>query len=295
MRWWKVGVLITHFGVIFLLLGGLISFKYSQHGQLSLLTGEVSDEFVSSTSWELAVKKAGATGEFLIPEERLHDLDDGDSAVFRSSELPFELALTDFHVNCEPTVSRAESPLPLQVGEFRLKGLPRDKEAVGNVRGVHLSVREAGSERKAILWGGTTMPYVFTTGEGERWAVELRRVHRSLPFQIRLEEFRREVYPGTGMPKAFESDVLKIEDGVSHPVKISMNEPLRHRGYTLYQSSYQEPSRRSGGRWLSTFAVARNPADNLPLIATIIISLGMLVHFLVKLIRYLVAEAGGRS
>ena len=292
LRWWKIGILVCHLGVVFLLLGSLVSFRSSQHGQLRLLTGETSDLIVSSEAWEVAVQKDGAGKEIIIPEERLRDLGEDRLAVFRSADLPFGLTFTGYLENCEPAVSRSTTPVLHQVGDFVLREQPREKNVGANIPGIKVMVAE--TAQTALLWGGSTAPYVVESG-GERFGIELRRVQRYLPFQIRLEEFRQELYPGTGMPKAYESDVLQIEDEVSRPVKISMNEPLRHKGYTLYQSSFDRPSQRTGMRWMSVFSVVWNPADNLPLIATIIICLGVLAHFLIKLIRHQVAETGGKS
>ena len=83
------------------------------------------------------------------------------------------------------------------------------------------------------------------------------------------------------------SDVTKIENGISQALKITMNEPLRHKGYTLFQASWGPANAKPGEPLFSTFAVVKNPADKFPEYACIIIAFGLLVHFSQKLFRYI--------
>ncbi len=70
--------------------------------------------------------------------------------------------------------------------------------------------------------------------------VEFRPAQRELPFTVKLLDFRKIDYPGTQMASGFESDVQLTDPqrGVILMRKISMNNPLRYRGYSLYQSSF---------------------------------------------------------
>jgi hypothetical protein len=82
--------------------------------------------------------------------------------------------------------------------------------------------------------------------------------------------------------------VTRIEDGAAQPIHITMNQPLRHRGYTFYQSSYTRPGDGPGRdpRWMSVFSVVENPADRVPILACFIIGLGLLITMVRKLILY---------
>ncbi len=62
-----------------------------------------------------------------------------------------------------------------------------------------------------------------------------------LPFSVELKKFIVEYYP-TGMPKLFASEVV-VQDpanGVTLPARIEVNHPLSYRGYTLYQSDFDD-------------------------------------------------------
>jgi hypothetical protein len=81
------------------------------------------------------------------------------------------------------------------------------------------------------------------------------------------------------MDSRFSSYVTKVEDGVERDVHVTMNEPLRHRGYTFYQSGWGPPGASPGEPHYSTFSVVRNPSDRVPIWACTVIALGLLVHF----------------
>ncbi len=74
-----------------------------------------------------------------------------------------------------------------------------------------------------------------------------------------------------------------------------MNQPLRHKGYTLYQSSWGPPNAGPDTKLYSVLAVVQNPVDQLPMWATVVICFGILLQSLLRLFLYLRSEAGGRS
>ena len=127
--------------------------------------------------------------------------------------------------------------------------------------------------------------------EGRRFGIEFRHERYAMPFTIALEDFEKIDHPGIGMPKSFSSDVKVTEAGSSRDLTISMNEPLRSGGLVVYQASWGPSNARPGDPLFSTFAVVRNPADQYPLYACIVIAIGMLLHFSRKLLRHMSLEA----
>jgi hypothetical protein len=127
------------------------------------------------------------------------------------------------------------------------------------------------------------------------WTVELERRSWPLPFTVLLTKFTRELHPGTSIPKVFRSDIVKIEGDSRQPAEITMNEPFRHKGYTLYQASGGRSNGGPGDRSFSTFAVVRNPAEALPLYSCSIVGFGLLAHFTLKLFRYLRTQSKAGS
>jgi cytochrome c biogenesis protein len=64
---------------------------------------------------------------------------------------------------------------------------------------------------------------------------------QDLPFELSLKAFQVEFY-STGMPKLFASDVevFDPETQVRFPARIEVNKPLRYKGVTVYQSSFED-------------------------------------------------------
>ena len=70
-----------------------------------------------------------------------------------------------------------------------------------------------------------------------------------------------------------------------------MNKPMRTEGITLYQARWDEPQ----GRPYSGFAIVQNPSDQWPKYALYIAALGLSIHFLSKLGRFLVKSPKPKS
>src|SRR5690606_26499131 len=62
-----------------------------------------------------------------------------------------------------------------------------------------------------------------------------------LPFALKLNKFIVDYY-STGMPSSFKSEVevTDPETGASFSQTIEVNEPLRYKGVTVYQSSFDD-------------------------------------------------------
>lgn len=61
-----------------------------------------------------------------------------------------------------------------------------------------------------------------------------------LPFEIKLNKFVLDRYPGSNSPSSYKSEVTLIdkEQSVEKPYSIYMNHILKYRGYRFFQSSY---------------------------------------------------------
>jgi hypothetical protein len=123
---------------------------------------------------------------------------------------------------------------------------------------------------------------------------------RKLDFTLRLEKFTREYHPGTNIPKTYSSRVVvrepaapdasgKVPPPTERPAEIAMNHPLRHGGYTFYQSSFWTDERDEMGQPLArpleitVLQVVRNAGWWLPYASTLLISVGLLLQFLTSL------------
>jgi ResB-like family protein len=277
------GIVVAHLGILVMLLGAAVEFTWSQKGHATLSEGSTTAEFQSYYDWEIAIaeaKVAGPVTEEVVPGEQFAHLTNGRSTVFSAQALPFDLEVHDFLPNCEPRL------VPGAKDGVALAEMPRHKEAEQDEAGAHVTVlpKNGGPEVTGLLWSRQRAPLTVAV-DGRRYTIDLTHRRFPMPFAIHLDDFRREMHPGTGMAKSFESDVTKLQAGVPQKVKISMNQPLRQSGYTLYQSGFMEPGS-GGGRWWSTFSVVKNPADDVPLVSCVIVTAGLLLHFAQKLVRH---------
>lgn len=77
--------------------------------------------------------------------------------------------------------------------------------------------------------------------EGEQSSLAYTRNENEIPlgFEIRCDDFDVSFYEKTDTPKAFSSKLTIIENGKEVLTKtIGVNEPLKYKGITFYQSSY---------------------------------------------------------
>lgn len=112
---------------------------------------------------------------------------------------------------------------------------------------------------------------------------------RPLGFELKMLDFQRGFDPGTEKASRFSSDVLLTDKAAAirnKPIHISMNEPLTHRGYTFYQSSFvREEDPRTGretGRVQSVLQVGLNPGRRVIYLGCFLIVAGAFLQFYMR-------------
>jgi hypothetical protein len=129
------------------------------------------------------------------------------------------------------------------------------------------------------FWITTNRPATFETQEG--WVtVNLGLKSFTLPFSLKLSDFRKVDYPGTQSAASFESDVILTDaaNQVRLEKKIQMNEPLDYAGFRIFQSSFiQDPNLGEA----SVFTIAKNPGIWFIYIGGMIILAGVITLFYV--------------
>ena len=283
--------MITHLGLILMLAGGAITVFTGKDAQLTLDEGDGSNVAIAFGEWELSVMPMARDNAAPV----VHALDARKLRPGRTINLPggqLAIRVEEYHRNCMAVKDAVANP-PINSGHHTaLNPLPGNKERGADMPGVIFTLLEDGKESgRYLLWGRDPNPTALQTGPG-MW-LGLRRMRVPLPATIQLVDFRRELYPGSPIAKSYESQVIvDAGDDLERNVLISMNKPLRLGNFTFYQSSF---SSTPGGRESSTFSVVKNSARTLPYIATGATAFGMMLHFIIVLIRRLkrkpVAEA----
>jgi ResB-like family len=114
---------------------------------------------------------------------------------------------------------------------------------------------------------GKDAMYIFSFGK--------KRV--DMGFDIFLKNFEIGRYQGTMRAASYASQVL-LRSGEEH--RISMNEPLKKNGLTIYQASFQENDR--GEPIASVFSVNEDPGRWIKYFGSLLISVGVLWLFVNK-------------
>ncbi len=280
-----LGILVTHAGIVLLLVAAFVKHHASQDGRVTLREGESADWFESDQRWELAVRESlpdGGVRQHVVPFDALERAGGAAPVQVAAEGLPFTLAVREAHSNCRPAARGAQ--------DVQFVPEPRDREVGRNIPGARFDVVLAGSDAplEGLIWGAQRAPFAAIV-DRRRFEFDLRRERHPLPFTLSLADFRKEDHPRSSMPRSFESDVLVDGD---RKVTISMNEPLRAGGLVVYQASWGPQGAGPDAVLFSTFAVVRNPADALPLIACIVIALGLMHHFTRKLVRHVKLQRG---
>lgn len=294
-RTWRIaGVYVTHFGIALLLLAGFVKLEFSDDGYLAVWEGDQANFFESHYHWELAVARAAdGSREFVIDEDVLRGAH-GARLALQHQDLPFDLVVDAYAPNVTTRQDDGDLRDTDVVEGTSLLALPLSVEREHDLPGGYLTLRpRTEPEQRLVILGSEMLrprPRVVTVG-GEQWTVELRKKRYPLPFTIRVDDFRKEVHPGTTMARSFESDVTQRVGRDERRVKIEMNQPLRDEGFILFQSNWGPQGPGNHTRFWSLFSVVRNPSDQWPLIACIVIALGLSIHFILVLWRYVAREA----
>ena len=278
--WKRSGTIITHFGILILIFGGMMSYVTSKEGYLMVQEGASSATIEDYHQRVLVVKKGDAR-VFVTPYETLST--QAPHATVSSPSFPFQITIIKACYNCGIT----KRPVEDQAGWTRpgmfMQLVPKEKDPQDekNMTGIEFSVTgtEADQDGKYLTFDKFPKPPHITvtdpkSGAKVDYTIAIERATRDLPFSITLEKFTEDFHPGTDMARAFQSKIIVTDGATSWPALIQMNQPLRYRGYTLYQSSFDM----SGDKPFTILTVVENKGRIFPYIATLIIAFGLILH-----------------
>jgi len=270
----NLGNLITHTGILFLLVGSFLTFYFSQESSLVLKEGQTGNVSSSTHLWELAIW----TGPGDSAERDVYAVDTAGFKPGFAVDFPdLDLAVTvgTFFRNCTPLKAADQTIVDLQEK-------PVEPEAEDNRAGGIFMIRSAGAGYRAVLFADEIVQAPLTH-QGRPVFLCLRNKRFPLPVSLTLKDFKATFYPNSAIPRSFSSRVTLQSPGgdVGRDVVISMNKPLRYRDYTFFQSSYFVDE---AGQENTILSVVKNRGRLLPYIASLWIFAGLLMQFLKKLL-----------
>lgn len=257
--WKNIGLVITHLGLVILLVSGFLTLHFSKEFHVDLYEGESSNTASDYMNWELVIiqEDNGKISKLSIDEKDLNE-------TLSMTGLALPLKIKSKYINSR----YFDTPFAGRI----LKEMPLEKDYEKNVRALIL----ASSSSEDIILQGDDEPSHSLQYEGRDYVLLLRRKQYKLPFALELIDVSRELHPGTGVAKSYQSEVVIHENDSSRELTISMNKPFRSGLYTAYQSSF---AINEEGEEMTVIAVVQNPNYSLPYIASLICSLGLFIHF----------------
>jgi hypothetical protein len=284
----KAGIVMIHLGIVLLLLGQLLTDLLAHESGMHLRNGEVKNYSEADRACELAVIETTAPDldtVVAVPDRRLRP-----GAAISVPQIPFTIRVKDYYSNSSVSTNSDGA------GAHRVetagggpaiwwRELPRETnmERRDMPSGLIELVSPQGTGSMGSLLVSTFInrPQEITT-QGRRFQLILRQRRFYKPFSFRLLEFRHDRYAGTEIPKNFSSRVrLQVpETGEDREVLIKMNTPLRFKGETFYQASFDQDD---GGTVLQ---VVHNPGWLTPYFSCILVGAGLVVQFLTHLIGF---------
>jgi len=291
LSWRKAGIFLTHFGLIVLLVGELMTGLWQEDFNLRLSEGETKNYAESFRNHELVLIDAtdAAFDEVVaVPEQWL-----ARKKPVQHPKLPFRVAVKSFypnsalHLRPAGAVAVAGDAAPLAnagLGDH-LVAAPQPITYRSDERNVPSAILEltglSGSIGTYLVSGHLPELQTFTH-EGRTWRLGLRLQRTYQPFSLTLLKFSHDRYPGTQIPRNFSSRLrLTTPDGRDdREVLIYMNNPLRYGGLTFYQAGFENDDR------TTILQVVRNPSWLVPYIACTLMTVGMTVQFSIHLLAF---------
>jgi len=304
----KIGILLVHAGLIFLLAGQFLTEIYQVESQMRLPVGATMNYTEDSRNHELAVidvTDPAHDSVVAIPESLL-----AKGGEIRPPGLPFTFRVRTYFTNSTPAGPMSGGGPKLQASQgigqkLLFAPLPEAERMDDENRPTALIEVLAGNqslgdwtvsywlaktplaeelqaEFGAMLNMSLTEPQKFAVA-GRTYEMALRPKRYPKPYSITLLEFKHDTYPGTDIPSNFSSRI-RLRDparGEDRDVLIRMNTPLRYAGETFYQASFEE------GDQVSILQVVRNPAAITPYVACSLVATGLIVQFLMHLIGFI--------
>ncbi|MBY0406790.1 MAG: cytochrome c biogenesis protein ResB [Rickettsiales bacterium] len=281
-RWTKqkIGTLIVHCGALLLLVGGFLTAALSSEGNMVIEEGGASNYVSDYHQYELTItddaqdnrQEVTFPQEFFKPEHNL-----------TSDSLPFKIKIDEFYENC--TIIRRPELLTdgtvhgmLVANEMKPAHTVLEDEK--NRSGIIFSVVSENPDingRYAIFEDMPIEQHLDISGK--KYLVTLRHKRTILPFEVGLIKFEKQIYPGTDKPRSFQSEVVIKDDNIQWHSLVSMNNPLRYKGYTFYQASFIEGE----SKQTTVLAVVKNVGAIFPYISSITICIGLLIHLFIRI------------
>ena len=302
------GIVVLHTGIAILMISELIVGLYGHESLMTIVEGEQTNYARDIREVELAIISPDGDQETVVavPQELLLQSADRvkqkqpDAAVISLAEygVPFDIRVTQFLPNSRLRSAGPDDELTESgLGSFAVP-VPLDPvdgmsdETNESAAYIEIIDRRTGQVVRKVLTSfsasehrSVSLPERITF-DSAPWDLVLRFRRNYRPYSVRLEDVRRDNYVGSNTPRNYQSTIV-ITDSRTHQSEeftLWMNNPLRYRGETFYQSGYHPLP---DGKEATTLQLVRNTGWMLPYIGCVVAAFGMFGHFWLTLRRFL--------
>lgn len=288
-------MVLLHGGIVIILLSELSTGLFAKESRMTIQEGGSANYTVDIRTPELAIiqsindeeEKVIAVPESLIKKgQRMsHDA------------LPFDYEVVKYFINSDlvrPQETDAENIATDGIGLRAIAvdaGVNTGVDTRGEVDrpAAYIKLFNKHGDKKGTEIG----TYLVSAGlgdsfnqpievDGETYNFIMRFERNYRDYEVELVDFIHDIYPGTTIPKDYRSVVIIKDPGndIERQVNIYMNNPLRFRGETFYQSSFI-------GSDTTILQVVRNHGWMAPYVACMVVGIGLIDHFCQSLFKFM--------
>ena len=304
--WKRTGIILIHLGLILLLVGEGITSSMAVESQMTIDEGSYAKFSSDIREVELAIIDPSSPDHdqvAVIPQSMLKS-----GVTFDQPQLPVKVTIEKYLPNStilgpmqagERDNVKATAGMNVgitAVGAPTHGGIDDDQDypaaylkltsRTGDATGTYLC-----SAMPLVVPGNRMLSAVQDAKVGDKTyqiALRFKRIYK--PYTVHLLSFTHARYVGTDEDRDFASRI-RLEDptrGVDREVRIWMNNPLRYHGETFYQAGFKP------GDKTTVLQVVSNPGWLMPYFACAIGALGLVIHFGMNLMKFLLARLGAR-
>jgi ABC-type transport system involved in cytochrome c biogenesis permease subunit len=301
------GNMLIHIAVGLLMFGQFIFGDRQIEERMTLLEGQTSNVAFRTDETELAVidESDPETDRVTVIAGRLLRARAGGEAI-AAEGVPFTIDILEYFPNSsvsganQPTASGRPPRNPATTGlgtRFVASSRPPEGGASSqpNIASAYVRLRAVdGSDLGTYLVSQflNDQGQIFMAAEGDRcdtvtvdgrpWRLQLRYRREYKPYDVTLDDVRKIDYAASDTPRDYSSYVTFTDrdSGAEQQGRIWMNNPVRYRGETFYQSQYSKVDL-GGGQVgeMTGLQVVENAGWLIPYVACVLAFWGMLVHF----------------
>lgn len=269
----RIGTIILHFGVLFLLIGAFVSNKYCIEGKIIIKENEYNNFFLRDDLYELKILDKETKSIIVIPMY-ISKYIDHDLNVNK-----INIHVSNFNNNCK-LINRKSFLTKSEINGvgrfFFVSKFPSFVEQEENRINLFLKIKENNYIKSIYLLNDN---YKIINYDDNNINISLDKKKEQLPFNLFLSKFEKIVYQGTNKAKNYVSNlIIESYDGIIWKNRLEMNKPLRINDYSFYQTSYLDNSLEKA----TILTVVKNYWSFYPYFSIFLIFLGFLMHLIIS-------------